>query len=420
MRWLYNLLLYLLSPLLVLRLWQRGRRAPAYRRRWRERFALQGTMGTGFLWVHAVSVGEVMAAAPLVRKLMARYPQIPFLVTTMTPTGSERVQALFGDQVRHVYAPYDLPGAVNRFLHATRPRLLLVIETELWPNWIAACHRRNIPVVLANARLSARSARGYQRVRRLAGPMLRQVDWIAAQGSADANRFVDLGADPDKVSVTGSIKFDVELPPDAVGKARTMRHQLAPGRPAWIAASTHEGEDELMLEAHRLILEKYPETLLILVPRHPERFETVAQLVITRGFSLARRSCYTDCRGCQVLLGDTMGELLMLFGVTDVAFVGGSLVIHGGHNPMEPALWQLPVLSGPHVFNFQTVFGQMQEKGGLAFVDSAPALAHAVIELFEDDALRQRRGAAAYATVESNRGALQRLTDGLDRWLREP
>lgn len=418
-RWLYTVLLYLLSPFLFWRLWRRGQQAPAYRLRWRERWGLGVPRCHGAIWVHAVSVGEVIAAVPLVRALQIKYPDSPMVVTTMTPTGSERVRELFADQVVHVYAPYDFPGAVSRFLAATAPRILVIIETELWPNLIHGCHRRAIPVILANARLSERSARGYSRIRWIAGPMLRELDWVAAQARPDADRFAALGVANERISVTGSLKFDMELPAETEQHARSLRAGLAPRRPVWIAASTHQGEDEQLLEAHRRILADHPDALLILVPRHPERFVPVGELVEERGFRMLRRSGRTEDPRCQVLLGDTMGELLLLYGVADVAFVGGSLVPHGGHNPLEPALWGMPVLVGPHVFNFQEVCSVMERAGGLLQLDSATTLAQSVSELFADRQKRTETGRRARATVEANRGTLGRLLSGLDRWLGE-
>ncbi len=418
MRWFYTLLFYLLTPLLLWRLWQRGRRAPAYRRRWLERFGRGAVRCEGAIWIHAVSVGEVTAAAPLVRRLRQLHPEIPLVVTTMTPTGSQRVRDLFADDVLHSYAPYDMPGAVARFLRAIRPRLFVIMETELWPNLIHGCHSRGIPVVLANARLSERSARGYRRIRFLAAPMLGELDWIAAQGDRDAERFIALGVPGQRVTVTGSVKFDMQLPERAADTAAGLRRRAGGDRPVWIAASTHEGEDEQVLEAHKHILRDHPDALLILVPRHPERFGVVATLVGDQGLSLALRSRDDDPAACQVLLGDTMGELLVLFGVADVAFVGGSLVRHGGHNPLEPGLWGIPVLVGPHVFNFQEICQRMADGGGLRYVGSAADLAQALESLLADEALRRRQGQEALATVEANRGALERLVSGLDHWLK--
>lgn len=414
-RWFYCLLLYVFSPLVLLRLWQRGRRAPAYRRRWRERFGWVTPVPEGVrFWVHSVSVGETIAAAPLVEALLARHPEERVLVTTMTPTGSDQVRKLFGDRVLHVYAPYDLPDAVARFLRRVRPAELIVMETELWPNLIHACSKRGIPVVLANARLSERSARGYGRVAWLSRPMLQSLDWIAAQADADAERFLALGAHPDHVSVCGSIKFDFSLSDNLREAARQLRSRLGDSRPVWIAASTHEGEDEILLDAHRRLLKGYPDAALILVPRHPERFNDVARLVELSGFTLSRRSQGAPAAGCQVLLGDTMGELRMMYGAADVAFVGGSLIESGGHNPLEPAAWGLPTLMGPHVFNFADICQRLVEVKGLCFAGSAEVLAQRLTNFFDDPEHRRAIGQQALDFVASNRGALQRLLEGVE------
>ncbi|WP_134555166.1 lipid IV(A) 3-deoxy-D-manno-octulosonic acid transferase, partial [Pseudomonas aeruginosa] len=334
-RTLYTLLFHLGLPLVALRLWWRARQAPAYAKRIGERFSLSlPEVPPGGIWVHAVSVGESIAAAPMVRALLERHPQLPVTVTCMTPTGSERIRALFGEQVRHCYLPYDLPWAAARFLDRVRPRLAVIMETELWPNHIHACAVRGIPVALANARLSERSARGYARFAGLTRPMLAELSWIAVQTEAEAERFRRLGARPECVSVTGSIKFDLRIDPQLPLAAAALREEWdATARPLWIAASTHAGEDEIVLAAHRRLLETRPDALLILVPRHPERFAGVHELCRREGFATVRRSGGEPvARATQVLLGDTMGELLFLYALADIAFVGGSLVPNGGHN----------------------------------------------------------------------------------------
>ncbi len=417
-RRLYTVLFYLALPLIVLRLLYRAWRAPAYAERWRERF---GGFEPGYryrrlrapLWVHAVSVGETIAAAPLIKALQQRYPQRDLVVTTMTPTGSERVKALFGDSVFHVYAPYDMPLAVERFLRRIEPSLLIIMETELWPNMIACAQARRIPVVLVNARLSARSARGYARVRWLATPMLNQLTLIAAQFNADAERFGRLGLDRSRVQVTGNIKFDVQISPEAVALGALLREGTG-NRPAWIAASTHAGEDEIILQAHRQILAQVPKALLILVPRHPERFDGVSRLARDAGFAVStRRQDGCPVASTQVFVGDTMGELPGFYAAADVAFVGGSLVERGGHNPLEPAALSLPVIMGPHVFNFQSICEALATAGGLLFAGSAELVAQRVTELLQDPAHRQETGARALSVVDGNRGALERTLDAL-------
>ncbi len=419
-RTLYTLLFHLGLPLVFLRLLWRAWRAPAYARRIGERFAVGlPPLRPGGIWVHAVSVGESIAAAPMIRELMARHPGLPITVTCMTPTGSERIQALFGDRVLHCYLPYDLPWAAARFLDRIRPKLAVVMETELWPNHIHQCARRGIPVVLANARLSERSARGYARFARLTAPMLAELSLIAVQTAAEAERFRRLGARRESVEVTGSIKFDLSIDPALLERAAALRSQWsAAQRPLWIAASTHAGEDEIILDAHRQLLAQHPQALLILVPRHPERFGSVVELCRKAGFATLRRS--TDeavDAGTQVLVGDTMGELLFLYALADIAFVGGSLVPNGGHNLLEPAALGKPVLSGPHLFNFLEISAQLRGAGALREVQDANQLAQGVGELWRDPAAAQRMRDAGLGVLKANQGALERLLTGLGHLL---
>ena len=421
-RTLYTVLLHLALPLIVLRLFLRGRKAPAYRQRIAERFALKlPPLKPGGIWVHAVSVGESIAAAPMVRALLERHPELPITVTCMTPTGSERIRALFGERVQRCYLPYDLPWAAARFLDRVQPKLAVIMETELWPNHIHQCARRGVPMVLANARLSEKSARGYARFSGLTRPMLAEMSWIAAQTEAEAERFRQLGARPECVSVTGSIKFDLTIDPELPARARALRASWgAAERPVWIAASTHAGEDEIVLAAHRRLLTECPDALLILVPRHPERFDSVHVLCRREGFATVRRSSGEPVgAGDLVLLGDTMGELLFLYALADVAFVGGSLVANGGHNLLEPAALGLPVLSGPHLFNFQEIAAQLRKAGGLVEVADARTLQERVQQLGVDASRRQRMGRAGFDVLKANLGALERLLGGLEGLLQE-
>lgn len=421
-RTLYTLLFHLGLPLVAIRLWLRARKAPAYARRIGERFAINlPAMQPGGIWVHAVSVGESIAAAPMIRALLERYPQLPITVTCMTPTGSERIQALFAGEprIQHCYLPYDLPWAAARFLNRVQPKLAVIMETELWPNHIHQCAKRGIPVALANARLSARSAKGYGRFARLTRPMLAEMSLIAVQTETEAERFRQLGARPECVEVTGSIKFDLSINPQLLDDARELREQWqAQARPVWIAASTHEGEDEIVLAAHRRLLNQYPNALLILVPRHPERFNAVFELCRREGFATVRRSSGEAVNAAtQVMLGDTMGELLFLYALADTAFVGGSLVPNGGHNLLEPAALAKPVLSGPHLFNFLEISALLRDAGALEEVDDAQGLALAVQRLFELPQDARRMGQAGLKVMQLNQGALQRLLDGLGRLL---
>jgi 3-deoxy-D-manno-octulosonic-acid transferase len=407
----YSLLLYVALPLVLLRLLWRSLRSPAYRQRWRERLGVYGDepLRAG-LWVHAVSVGETQAAAPLIKHFLEHHPGEGVMVTTTTPTGSQRLRALFEDQVRHVYTPYDLSPVVRRFLDRVRPRLLVVMETEVWPNMLRACKDRGIPAILANARLSERSARGYARLGGLARSTFGRFAAIAAQGSSDAEHFRALGAPAARVHVTGSLKFDVRLPASLQEGAEVVRRRWGIERPVWVAASTHEGEEEQVLAAHREVLERLPRALLVLVPRHPERFDRVAALVARQGLTLARRSAGGACGAkTQVFLGDTMGELPVFIAAADAAFIGGSLVEIGGHNLLEAAAVGVPAAIGPHVFNFAEITALMVTEGAAVQVADSAALARTMAEWLSDASLRARIGEHGRRVVEENRGALRRL-----------
>ena len=411
-RLMYSCLFYLALPLLLWRLWQRGRKSPAYKQRIGERFALcLPTFKQGGIWVHAVSVGESIAAAPMIRALQKEYPDLPIMITCMTPTGSERIQAMFGDHVQHVYLPYDLPCAMSRLISKLQPKVLIVMETELWPNLVNQCAKRNIPIVLANARLSERSAKGYARFKRLTAPMLRQINLIAAQTQADADRFQLLGARAESLLVTGSIKFDIQVESDLLARARTIVDEWGLAqRKVWIAASTHEGEDEVVLQVHQHLLKKHPNTLLILVPRHPERFNAVYQLCRNNELETVRRSAGGVVEpSTQVFLGDSMGELMLWYALSDIAFVGGSLVERGGHNMLEPAALGKLVVSGRHVFNFNEIAGLMFDAGVLLWVENEATLAKALLDAFECESLLLSRSCDAAKLVQENTGGLALL-----------
>jgi 3-deoxy-D-manno-octulosonic-acid transferase len=363
-------------------------------------------------------VGETVAIAPLVHRLLLRYPQHRVLITNMTPTGAAHVRKLFGDRVEQRFCPWDIPLALRAFLRRTRPELCIIVETELWPNLVDQCACAGVPVLLANARLSARSARGYQRFSALTKPMLQQLSLIAAQGQADAERFVALGMPLERVDVTGSIKFDLQPDATQVAAGQALREQLGSDRPVLIAASTHQGEDEILLQTWQQLREVHPQLVLILVPRHPERFDAVAELC--RGYSdrLVRRS-----RGEQpdehteLYLGDSMGELMLFYAAADIAFVGGSFSGTGGHNPLEPAALGLPVVMGPDCFNFQSITDALTEAGGLVRVSDTAGLRSQLSIWFEDADQRREAGQQAAAFVAANRGALDRLEQAVSRLL---
>jgi len=399
-------------PAVLLRLAWRGFANPAYWNRWGERFGLSlvAAPAASPIWIHAVSVGEAQAAVPLMRALQERYPNVPLIVTTTTPTGSDRVQQVVGASVTHQYAPYDLPGSVQRFLNHFRPRLAVMMETELWPNIIHHCRRRNIPLLLANARLSARSRDRYARFGAPVREMLAEISAVAAQTEDDADRLVELGLQRTRLTVTGSVKFDVNLPASLREEAEVMRRCFGVDRGVWIAASTHEGEDETVLEAFTQVLAKQPRCLLVIVPRHPERFARVASLCRKQGFVTVLRSDRPEsCDAAQVFVGDTMGELPVFYAASDVAFVGGSLVATGGHNVLEPAAMGVPVLAGPLVFNFAEIMQQLCVAGAARTVTDAPSLAQAVTGFLENADGRHAAGEQGRKFVADNRGALDRL-----------
>jgi 3-deoxy-D-manno-octulosonic-acid transferase len=421
LRLLYTLAMYLVTPLIMLRLFARGVRYGDYHRRWRERFGFFHAPGfRGSLWVHAVSVGEVSAAEPLVKALRRDYPNAPLVLTTVTPTGSERVRQLFGDSVFHVYLPYDLPFAVSQFLRRVRPRLAIIVETEIWPNLYFACHKRGIPMMIVNARLSERSLRGYKPLYGLVRSALRCVRQISAQSRTDAARYRLLGAEPSQIVVSGNLKFDMPVPDGAVAEGAKLRGQWGARRPVWIAASTHEGEEMAVLEAHLEVLKRLPDALLLIAPRHPERFKAVEHSVHSLGFALATRSVdRVPAAAHQVFVIDSMGELMPFYAAADLAFVGGSLVPIGGHNVLEPASLAKPVLVGPHTFNFEEITLTLIREGGAVRVADQRQLGRDALELLRDAARRGRMGEAAREVFDSERGAVGRVMTLIDGLLQE-
>lgn len=417
LQYLYSFCLYLLLPILFLRLLWRSCGTPEYRQNWAERLGFCPPLER-CIWVHAVSVGETIAAIPLIKALKARYPHIPLLVTNMTPTGAARVQAVFGKEVFQAYIPYDFPDAVTRFLKRVNPQVAIIMETELWPNLFSACAKRDIPLIIANARLSEKSAKGYQLVGEFTKNMLAHVQCLASQGYADAERFAQLGLSKEKIHVTGNLKFDLDLPADLATKAHALKEQLGADRLMWVAASTHPTEEEIVLVAHKKILEKNPSALLILVPRHSNRFDSIAQLVEQHGLRLARRSLNETCIAeTQVYLGDTMGELLTMYAVSDVAFVAGSFAQIGGHNMLEAAALSKPVVTGPHLHNFAEISQMMLVSNAMVTVQNGKELADVVSKLFADEMYRKSLGKNAFQVIEKNRGSLKKQIELIEKYL---
>lgn len=415
----YNFAFYLLLPVIVLRLLWRALvlPEPAYARRWGERLGFVNLAHAHrkeqrWIWVHAASVGESVAISPLVKRLRKLRPDWGIVVTTMTPTGSERIEELFGSDVCHVYAPYDYAGAVKRFLSIFKPALVILVETELWPNLVHYSKQSGASIMVANARLSEKSYRGYQKFSALGKPMLQKIDCIAAQAQTDAQRFRRLGVSEQALHVTGSMKFDVSLPDDLAAQAAAMSQRIEDKRPTWIAASTRDGEEEKVLTAFKQVKRDIPDALLILVPRHPERFTVVERLCRKHSLRVVRRSSeepvdvLTD-----IFLGDSMGELMTYYALAQLAFVGGSLVDTGCQNVLEPAAIGLPVLVGPSQFNFQTICEQLTEVGALHTVAHEHELARQVVRLLQDDEARSVMGERGKTAIAANKGALGRIYD---------
>ena len=417
MRALWAILSALLTPFLYLFLRWRGMRDPRWVQQTGERFGRYGDRSrqTAAVWVHAASVGEIQAAAPLINALLEVQPAVDILVTNFTPTGQQRARDLFGERVQYRLAPWDINFAVNGFLSHHRPRMAVFMETELWPNTFLSCARRDVPLVLASARVSARSARRYRRLGGLIRDTLSVPAIMAVQSQADADRFIGLGAPAQRVKVNGNIKFDFTLPPGISEKGEALRREhLAESRPVWVAASTHDGEDHPVLDAHRQVLESQPDALLILVPRHPERFDAVAATIRASGFRFVTRSSGEACQpGTQVLLGDTMGELLLFYAAADLAFVGGSLVPVGGHNLLEPAALALPSITGPYNYNSPGIAEILVAAGATREVADGRDLAAAVRGWLAAPQDRERAGSRGLWVLQDNRGAVERLVQML-------
>lgn len=412
LRGLYSAALYLLLPITLYHLIWRSFRQGEYLQRWNERYAVYGDAPReSTVWVHAVSVGEVNAAAPLVNALRVRRPDLRLLVTSITPTGSARIRALWGDGVDHVYLPYDLPGAVSRFLRHFRPRVALVLETELWPNLMFGCREHGVPAWIVNARLSERSLRGYRILRPLLWRALRTLRGVLAQSAGDAARFVRLGADPATTHEIGNLKYDV--PAGDGGASFTAAFRARAGdRPVWIAASTHADEEAAVIGIHRQLRGHWPDLLLLWAPRHPERFRAVAQQAVEAGWRVATRQLtHWPDREDAVFVVDTLGELVSFYGCAQVAFVGGSLQDIGGHNLLEPAAAGTAVVTGPHLHNFADIAGRMRAAGALRVGKDAEEVGRHVAALLADGEAGAAMVAAAHALVEEGRGALNRTLD---------
>ena len=418
---LYSWLMRLLTPVFIGRLLLRSRSNPHYR------YALLNRLGLNLpratppkeprIWVHAVSVGETLAIAPLVEGLLTQYPERRLVLTSTTPTGAEQVARLFGDKVDRVWAPFDTPGSVARFLRHYQPALAIMVETEVWPNIVRTCNRQNIRIVLTNARLSKRSARGYAKVGALSLPTLRGFDAIACQHEADAQRFRALGVPKARVRTLGSLKFEIDkvsLQSRCDQLANEL--QIDASRHVLIIASTHPGEDEPLLHAVLPFLKAYPDSLVILAPRHPERAKDIVALTDSLGLTSIRRSAGRAVgRSDKVLILDTLGELGAAFGLANYAIIAGSFIMHGGHNPIEALALGVPTISGPHVFNFQTIFSNLRRKGAIKIVAGADELAETLLLLEKSPGTRSQLAAAGLDAVASYSGALPKQLALIDQ-----
>ncbi len=417
MRAFYSCLFYLLVPFILVRLIWRSIKAPAYRYRWSERFALYNKkFPQNVIWFHAVSVGEAEALFPLAKQIQQQHPDAKLLITTTTPTGSARVKAVMQESVEHVYLPYDIPCAVSRFMRCFKPRIAVIMETEIWPNLFFYCGRNDVPLYIINARLSEKSASGYQKIPALISPALAHVKLIAAQTQDDANRFLAIGAKTETVRTLGNIKFDIEVPSEIIGQGLQLKADLFGGRFVWLIASTHKDEEAIFLEIYEKIKPKIPELLLVIVPRHPERFDEVKKLCEQYQLAVVMRTSGEDCHQLtDVYLADTMGELKMLYAAADATFVGGSMVPVGGHNILEALAVGTPVLFGPHMANFKEIAQGVRRQGAAIQCQNKNEIISAIAGLYADAAYRQSLAEKGKAFVRQNQGAITRIFDILNQ-----
>lgn len=411
-RWLYTCLLTLGSPFLLYGLYNPKKGKPSIGPRWREHFGATPslTSSTQPLWIHAVSVGEVLAVTPLIQRLKQLKPELDIVITTTTTTGAQQAQKL-SNLTTHRYMPLDFPFAVSGFVKAIQPSQLLIMETELWPNTLHTVARHGIPVSVINARLSERSYHRYTKILPIFNLLTKNLHKVLCQYPDDADRFIRLGLKKAQVKVTGSIKFDIDISSSVLSNGSLLRSKLGENRPIWIAASTHISEDEQVLHAHKLLLQTHPQALLILVPRHPERFNSVCQTCIKSGFNTIRRTdeSYKNLNDTQVYLADTMGEMLTLIQSAEICFMGGSLAGEkvGGHNMLEPAALGKPVLTGPSYYNFSDIVQRMLENEAIVIVDSSEKLHTQLLRFFEQPELILRIGDRGRQCVHENQGAIE-------------
>ena len=416
MRYFYSSLFYLVIPFILLRLLWRSIKAPAYRHRWRERFALYNkSYPQNVIWFHAVSLGEAEAVFPLVRQIQKQHQNVEILITTTTPTGSARVNAVMQETVTHVYLPYDIPDAINRFMRCFKPRLAVIMETEIWPNLFLACGKRRIPLYIINARLSEKSSLGFQKIPSLVRPTLAQVTLVATQTEDDATRFISIGADSSKVKTLGNIKFDIKVPQETIEQGIQLKIDLFGGRFVWLIASTHKDEESIFLDLYQEIKKKIPELLLVIAPRHPERFSEVKKQCEQQQLAVVLRTSKENVRSdTDVYLADTLGELKMLYASADVAFVGGSMVPSGGHNILEAVAVGVPVMFGPYMSNFKEIARKVLVANAAIQCKDEAALILNLLILYEQPSYRATLAENAKAFMIQNQGATDKICKTLD------
>nr|WP_214652482.1 lipid IV(A) 3-deoxy-D-manno-octulosonic acid transferase [Vibrio anguillarum] len=414
----YTFLLTIVSPFLMWSLYRKRDGKPSVGARWKEHFGFTPPLETNKspIWVHAVSVGETLSVSPLIKKLKSQYPDQPIVITTTTPTGAEQAAKLQGI-AEHRYMPFDFSFAISGFLNAIKPSQLLIMETELWPNTLHTVARSGIPITVINARLSERSCQRYAKVRPIFDMLAKNLTRVLCQYPDDAQRFIRLGVAKEKIFVTGSIKFDIDIDQTTIQKGQQLRSNLGRNRPIWIAASTHQGEDEQVLAAHAEVLKEHPNALLILVPRHPERFNAVFELCKTQFISVRRTETEAELDPeVQVYLGDTMGEMLVLMGAADICFMGGSLLGDkvGGHNVLEPAALGKPILIGPSYYNFTDITEQLIKAEGLEVVTTAKAISKSTSQAFNDKNVLHSKSQSTRLVIDKNRGSLANTISAIE------
>lgn len=413
LRFTYSFLLMLISPIFLFSLYKSKPNKPKFGKRWKEHFGFTPKLNNKTnapIWIHAVSVGEVLAVTSLIKTFKKHNPTVSIIITTTTSTGAVEAEKL-GELVEHRYMPLDFSFAVKGFIKKIKPKALFIMETELWPNTLHCCQINNIPVTVINARLSARSQTRYKKFPLVFSLLLKNINFILAQTKQDAQRFVNLGLKEEQVSVTGSIKFDIKVTEQQLTQASSLRHFIGQEREVWIAASTHKGEDEQLIQAHQQLLSDKPNALLILVPRHPERFLSVKELAVNSGLSVITRSSQQVVTNeTQLYLGDSMGEMMILLGAADICFIAGSLIGDkvGGHNLLEAAALKKPILNGPSYFNFKQITEQLVELGACRICQDSNEITHSLALLFNNEQMRQTQGEIAFSFVQQNQGALQK------------